>query len=141
MAKKRKSSGTGISIPAGVAIGVFAAIAVMLLGAIAISYLVLSEKVEIENIGILTFGLLAVSSAFGAITADFLTKQKRLLVSGLTALAVFLILLSANIVFFNGEFGKVGLSGLMILIGAGGSLLPMLRKKSGKSKVKIPVYR
>jgi putative membrane protein (TIGR04086 family) len=141
MAVKRKMSGNGVSIPAGIAIGVDASIAVMLIGALVMAYLVIRETVPMDGIGFGTACILIISSALGAWIATVLSKQKKLLVCGLTALMFYLVLLSVAAVFFDGMFSGMGITALMILLGAGGALLPGMRKKSGKSKIKIPAYR
>lgn len=141
MAVKRKMSGKGVSIPAGIAIGVVASIAVMLIGALVMAYWVIRETVPMDGIGFGTACILIISSALGAWIATVLSKQKKLLVCGLTALMFYLVLLSVTAVFFDGMFSGMGITALMILIGAGGALLPGMRKKSGKSKIKIPAYR
>ncbi|MBQ8768635.1 MAG: TIGR04086 family membrane protein [Oscillospiraceae bacterium] len=130
-----------ISIPAGVIIGVIAAVAVMLIGALVMSYLIVKETVGMSSAGIGAMVIVAISSALGVWLASALTKQKKLLVCGLTALIYYLVLLSITAVFFDGVYDAVGLTALMVILGAGGILLCGLRKKSSKSKIKIPAYR
>jgi len=141
MAAKHKSSGRGISVPVGIAIGAAISIAVVLIGALGIAYLVIRETVPIDGAGIGAMVIITLAAALGASIANMLTKQNRLLVCGVTALVFFLILLSINAIFFDGMYTGIGLTALMVLLGAGVSLLPGMRKKSGKSKVKIPAYR
>lgn len=141
MVAKRKLSGRGISVPIGIAIGVAICIAAMLIGALVMAYLIMNETIGIDSIGIGTMVITAVSSALGTWLATALTKQKKLLVCGLTAFAFYLVLLSINAVFFDGTFAGMRLTALMILLGAGGILLCGLRKKPGKNRIKIPAYR
>lgn len=141
MVGKRKMSGQGVSIPVGIAVGVIVSVAVMLLGALGIGFLVINETVPIDGIGFGAMFVLALAAAAGAGVATLLTRQKKLLVIGLTALAFYLVLLSITAVFFDGMFAGVGIIALMILLGAGATVLFGLRKKSGKSKIKIPAYR
>lgn len=141
MAVKRKISGKGLSIPMGIGIGLVASICVMLIGALTIAYMVINETIEMESIGICAAIIQMLVSAIGAWLASWLTKEKRLMVCGITAAALLLILLSITAVFFDGMFSRIGLSALMILIGAGVPLLSLLRKKSPRNKIKIPAYR
>lgn len=141
MAVKRKLSGKGVSIPAGVVIGVVTAVAVMLIGALSMAAMVINETMPIDGIGVGAMCAIALASAMGAWLACGLTKQKKLLVCGLTALAFYLVLLSITAVFFDGMYSGMGTTALMVLLGAGVTLLPGLRKKSGKNKIKIPAYR
>lgn len=141
MTVKRKLSGKGVSIPAGIVIGVVAAVAVMLIGALVMAVMVIKETITINAIGIGAMFVLALASAMGAWIAGGLTKQKKLLVCGVTALSFYLVLLSITAVFFDGVYSSMGIAALMVLLGAGVTLMPGLRKKSGKNKIKIPAYR
>jgi len=141
MAAKRKLSGAGISVPALIGIGVIVSIAVMLIGALVLAYLVMNVTVGIESIGIGAVLIVFLSSAAGCWLVSKLAKQKKPLVSGLTALAFYLVLLSITTVFFDGAFAQMGITALLVLLGAGVSLLPNIRRKPGKSKIKIPAYR
>ena len=141
MARKHKMSGKGVSLPAGIVIGVVAGVSLAILGALLLAYLVVSESIDIGGTGVGAMLIVALASAFGAWITSALVKQKKLLVSGLTALGFFLILLSITAVFFDGVFSEVGKIGLMILLGAALPLLFTLRKKSNKNKIKIPAFR
>lgn len=141
MAVKRKLSGKGISIPIGIAIGVVTAIGVTLLGALAMAAMVIRETVPMDGIGVGAMGILILASALGSWIGSGLTKQKKLLVCGLTALVFYLVLLSVTAVCFDGVYDGMGLTALLLTAGAGVPLLSGLRKKSGKSRVKIPAYR
>ena len=141
MAAKRKITGSGVSIPVGIVIGVAVSVGVLLVGALLSAYLVMIETISLDGIGVAASCILALATALGCWLASVMTKKQKLLVCGATALAIFLVLLSVTAVAFDGVFTGVGSSALMILLGAGGSLLPGLRKKSGKNKIKIPAYR
>ena len=138
---KRKMSGKGISIPIGVVIGALTALAVAMIGALLLAFLVMKETISIDGTGFGAMIVVGLASAAGAWLAAAVTKSNKLLVCGLTAIAFFAILLSMTAVFFDGVFHGVGLTALMILLGAGVNVLPLQRKKSGKSKIKIPAYR
>ncbi len=141
MGKKHKNPGRTISVPAGVVLGVVAGVAVMLLGAVLLAYLIINERLGMEAMGIGTAVITALSTAAGAWVACAVVKQKKLMVAGLVAIAFFLVLLGITATFFDGLFADVGITALMILVGAGCCLLVTLRKKTGKSKIKIPAYR
>lgn len=141
MAAKRKMSGKDMSLPVGIICGVIASLVVTLIGALAVSYMVIKEMVSMDSIGLGVMCIAALATACGAWIASLLSNKNKLLNCGLTALAYYLMLLSVNAVFFDGIFTGMGITALMILLGAGISLLPGLRKKTGKSKIKIPAYR
>ena len=141
MAVKQKISGKGLSIPAGIVFGVFAALAFAMLGALLLALLVMKETVPMSGIGVGAMVIVFAAAVFGCWLASVLTNGKKLLVCALTGIAFFLILLSITAVFFDGVFEGIGISAVLILLGTGVSVLFGLRKKSGKSKFKIPVYR
>ncbi len=141
MAAKRKMFSSGVSIPVGIVIGAAVSVAVMLLGALLAACLVMSETLSMDGIGSAASGISAIAAALGCWIASAMTKKQKLLVCGLTAIAFFLVMLSTTAVFFNGVYNGIGLTALMILLGVGASLLPGLRKNSGKRKLKIPAYR
>ncbi len=141
MAKKHKLSHSGMSVPVCVAVGAISCLAATMLGALLLAYMVGNETVGIGGIGIGSLLILLLSTALGCWLARVLVKEKRLLVCGLTALTFYLVLISITAVFFDGIYTGMGLTSLLILAGAGVSLLVGLRKKAGKSKIKIPAYR
>ena len=141
MAVKRKKTGAGISVPAGIAIGAAAAVAVMLLGTLLVAYLVIQDTVKMDAAGFAALCVLAAAAALGCWLATALTGKNKLLVCVLTALAFILVLLSVTAIFFDGTFSGVGGSALAILAGAGVTLLPEIGKKSRKNRIKIPAYR
>ena len=130
-----------IGVPMGIAIGVIAAVAVMMIGALITANLVLKETVSMNSIGLAAMCILAAATAAGTTLAMVLTKEKNLLVCGITALAVYLVLLCITAVFFDGMYRSMGLTAVAVLIGGGISLLPKLQKRAGNRKVKIPRYR
>ena len=138
MAMKLKK---GITVPMGIVVGVLSSVILTVVGMLIVTSLVLNERVDVGGIGAIVFFVQVVASALGAWLSAKLVQDKKLLAGGLAALGLFLILLSINAVFFDGMFANVGITVLAILAGFGVSLLPKLRKKSSKSKIKIPAYR
>lgn len=141
MAIKRKKSSSGTSVAVGVVAGVITGVTVMLAGALLLAYLIANETMGVEGIEIGSLIVVALSAAAGSWLAQMLVKQKKLIVCGITALAYYLILLSVTAVFFDGVFGAMGITALMILLGAGLTILPIGGRKAGKRKLKIPAYR
>jgi putative membrane protein (TIGR04086 family) len=138
---KRKVSNKAVSVPAGIAIGALTALAVTMIGAMLLAFLVMKEIISMDGTGFSAMIVVTLASAAGAWLAAAVTKSNKLLVCSLTAVSFFVILLSITAVFFDGVFHGVGLTALMILLGAGVNLLPFRHKKSVKSKIKIPAYR
>ena len=141
MAKKHKLSHSGISVPVCVTVGAISCLLVTMLGALLLAYMVGNETFGVAGIGIGSMLVLLLSTVLGCWIARALNKEKQLLVCGLTALVFYLSLISITAVFFDGIYTGMGLTALVILFGVGGSLLVGLRKKAGKSKIKIPAYR
>ena len=141
MTKKHKLSGAGVTMPVGIVMGVAVCVAVVLIGAVALAYLVIRETIGLGSVGFGALLIIGLSSAIGAWFATMLVKEKKLLVCGLTALGFYLVLLSITAVFFDGMYAGLGIAAVAILAGAGISLLPGMRGKKGKNKIKIPAYR
>ena len=141
MAKKRKLFSKGLTAPVAVALGVAISMAVMLLGALLMAYLVLKGSISMDALGIAAAVVLAIASALGSWCASILNAEKRFLVTALTALVFFLMLLGITAVFFDGMYSGLCFTALVILAGAGVTLLPKLQKNPRKNKIKIPSYR
>ena len=135
--KSMKNTG---SIPMAVLFGVCMSLLVTVLGSGGVSFLihreVLSETAMIYGVII----LLLISSYMGGVTGYRKVNEKRLLVSMLTALIYFLILMIMTAIVFEGKYSGIGVTGMVIFCGAALAALPKKeRSREGKRhKIKIP---
>lgn len=141
MTEKVKHSNRGMSVPAGVGLGVGICLVLTLAGAAILAYLVVNETIAQDGIGFGTMMIIAILSVMGALIAWWTVREKRAMVCGLTGIGYYLILLIITVFFFGGEFVGMGISALMVLLGVVLAILPGIRKKGSGRRLKIPAYR
>ena len=129
------------SKPVSIFIGIGVGLVVTLLCTVIIAYLVSSGKMGQTAIEVMRYPVILIGTAAGAFSAAGILKINRVLVSSITAAGYFLVLLLCNVLAFGGEFSGFWITFLMVLIGLGISLLPLMHKKGSKRKYKIHAYR
>lgn len=140
MAKIRK--GKSISLITGIGIGIATSIIVSVAAAAAAAALVNSERMDIGNLSPTTAVIHILASFLGGWLASSLTGQKKLICVLGTAAGYLVVMLAITALLFDGQYQGVGLTILMVLIGAGAVILLGLRGKNrGNRKHKIPAYR
>ena len=142
MVRNHKVTGTSGSIPVGIAFGVALALLISLAGAAITAYLIDSQMMKQEGIGIAAIIVLAVASACGAILAMLRIKRLRMQMCLLTGLFYYLTLLGMTALFFGGQYQGMGVAALAVLAGSGlVAFLGMREKKIGKMRHKKVAYR
>lgn len=133
MAKERKyAQGTG-SMGSALVVGTAVSLVVTLIGAVICAGLISAEVIQAGSTGYCAMAILLISAMAGATAAGRKGKQKRLY-SGLLAGAVyFAMLLAMNALLFDGQYGGVGVTALIVL---SGSVLPAMIGLSGGNGVK-----
>lgn len=125
MAVKRKRNGRVLSMPAGVALGVGTGYFVTLLGAGILAWLMVTQRVGEERIGIGSGVILMVSAVLGSTVAWRGVRHRRLPVTGLTCLGYYLALLVTALA-FGGGFTGMGTTAVLVLLGGGITQIPAL---------------
>lgn len=125
----------------GVMLGAIVSILLSMSAIAVVAYLVSSNKLGQAAMGAIVMVIVAISTAVGGLVSSAVLKEKRGMASALTAAAYFAVLIITNVVFFGGEFQAFGKTLLMILLGVGVALLPVLRKSGGKRIHKFSVNR
>ncbi len=138
MAIKR---GRRMPIAGAIGIGVAVSFVVTLIGAAVLATLVGKGTLPEGGIGGGAMVILVICTAAGAVVASLLFPGKRLVVCGLTALGYYLSLLALTALIFGGQYQGMGVTALMILLGAVLTVLPALLGKGRKKGPKIPSYR
>ena len=110
-----------------VLIGVGVALACSALMSAGLTSLVMNGHVELKDTAVVVFIIRALSALVGGLLASSLTKEKFLLVIGLTAAGYLLVLLGLGITVFDGSFRNFG-GGVLSAI-AGGTSACMIRLK------------
>lgn len=130
MGKKLTANKT-ISIPGSIAVGTAVSMIVTLIAAAILAVLIESGKLSPEAMGYGVFALLMVSSVVGAIFASKQFEFKKMIVSMLTAMCYFVSLLCITALFFDGVFGGVPVTALVVI--AGGLVAGFVPTRQGKS--------
>lgn len=136
MVTNRKPTGRALSMPAGLAAGGVWSIGITLLCAAVIAKLVEGEKIREYAIGYFAMGILFLSAFTGAIMAGRLVKHRIMMISMLSGLVYYAILLSMTALFFGGQYEGMLTSGLLILAGAAAAVLIGQRKERTKRKIR-----
>ena len=111
-------------------IGAVVAMTICLLGVTGLSFLVHSEKMELESVSAAAVTIHAIAAAAGALVSVKLAGERWLVQSAVSGGFYILCLLACGIVFFDGAFGNILIE---LLVVAGSSFLVSLlcgRKKS-----------
>ena len=135
MLNYQKPTGRALSLPMGLAFGAMISIIITLMSAILMGYLLNTEKMLWESSGYGIMLSLLIASFAGSKASFSRIKRQCLLVSLLSGMVFFGILLSATALFFGGQYEGAAVTGLLILAGSGTAGL-LHNKKSGRGKVK-----
>ena len=127
---KKKVSGTAMSMPAGLGIGLLVALVITVAGAAITAWLIASEKIGESSCGYAVMLILGLGVGLGALSAVYFTKRQRLLVCMLTGVCYYLSLLAMTALFFGGQYQGMGVSAIVIL--AVCALIAFLPMKNGQ---------
>ena len=140
MTANRKVTGTAVSLPVGLAIGAAVSVAATVFISAIAAHLVSSELIAQENIGYCSITALVCSTLLGAWTAAGRIKRQRFVVSLLSGLVYYLILLSVTALFFGGQYQGMGVTLTVVALASiaaaltagreGKQLRPKRRKKT-----------
>lgn len=116
MYRKMKTTGTAMSIPAGIAFALLASMVMTLAGSALTALLVSSEKIGEGAIGYMAMLILALASVIGALVAVMLVKRLRLQVSMIFGGSYYLLLLAMTALLFGGQYQGMGITACIILV-------------------------
>lgn len=119
MVANRKVTGTAMSMPAGLGVGLLVSGAITLIGSMVVAWLVIRETIPETSVGYGTIGILLLSSILGAWAAVKRIKRQRLIVCLLAGLCYYLLLVACTATFFGGQYSGMGVTALVILGGSG----------------------
>jgi len=131
----RKASGRASSMPAGLACGALVSILATLILTALIAKLLQTGALAQEQVGYAAMILLLIASFSGAITAQGKVKHRRGLVSMLSGMVYFLILVSITALFFGGQYSGFWATGMLVLGGAASAAL-LSGNRAGKHRKK-----
>ena len=134
ISKSMKSKG---SIPVAILFAVIVSLLVTVLGSSVVSFLIHHELIQETAMVYGVIILLLASSYAGGVTGYGKAKEKRLLVSMLSALFYFLILMAMTAIIFGGKYSGIGVTGMVIFCGAALAALPKKERSRGGKRHKI----
>lgn len=141
MRKKKHTAVSATSMPKGIAAGIAVSLCVTLIGAMILAWLVATERMGEQTVNAGCFVILVVAALLGAVISSGAIRDKRMLVSGISAGGYYLALLGMALV-FGGKFEGLGTTALAILVGGGASLLlGLVGNKSGAHRHKFKRFR
>jgi hypothetical protein len=122
------------SVGVAIALGVLLSVAVLLAGAAVLTTMILNETIGLDSGGFASFIIVFLAAFLGSVIATNVAGgKKRALITGCSALALFLVLTGANILFFNSVFPGIIGSLTAIVVGSALPLL-LIGHKGNRSK-------
>ncbi len=142
MITNHKPTGRAMSMSGGLASGGITSLGFTLLYVFVLAKALDMQVIAWEKIGYYIMVMLVLSSALGAIVSVSRIKRQRLMVSFLSGIIYFAILMSITALFFGGQYEAVGITALLILAGAVCvGLLGIRKNRGGKRKIAVKRHR
>ena len=117
--------------------GALTSLGITLVGSAGLAWLIHRERMEMEQVGYGTLGMLLLASFLGAMTAWRKIRRRRMLVCAASGAVYLGILLAIPALFFGGQYSGVWATVLLVLAGSLTAGLLGLRQGRGVAKRKI----
>lgn len=129
-----------ISKPASIALGVATSVVVTMLSSFALAWFVSKERLPEDSLEYAVMLVTIASSVIGGLVATGGVKERKLLVSILSGVGYYIVLLACTALFFEGQYSGVALTGALALLGSGivGILKTMGRNAAGNRRHRVP---
>ena len=124
------------SMASGVAIGVLLSVMVSLLLAVGTAGLIINEKLSEGRIHYCALIITLISGTVGGFVAGKVVGSKYAVVTGLTGLVYWLVLIAVGILFFDGGFNMLWTSTAAIAVGVAASCVLCITGTRGRGKRK-----
>ena len=131
-----KPTGKACSIPGGLAASGAVSMAITIGASVLIANFLNREKITWEQAGYWIMGMLLIASFAGAKSAIFAMKRQRLLLSCMSGVLYWGLLLCTTALFFGGDFSAVGETAGIIMAGSGAAAL-ITAPKGKKNRKKV----
>lgn len=132
MITNKKVFGKAKSMPAGLAVGTAMGLLITIAFAVVMTQLVLGGKLEETAMGYGAMITIPVAAAMSALVAFTMIKRRRIQVCMMAGGLYLLCLIGINVLFFGGQFQGIGVTVLLILLGA--SAVGVLGLRAGERK-------
>ena len=136
MIRSKKTTGKAVSMPTGLLLGALVSLGITVAGAAITGKLLEVERIAEETVGYAVMILLLVASYAGTRLSQHKIKRQILLVSVLSGVIYFALLLSVTALFFGGEYEAVAVTGLLVMGGCGTALILSGRSGRGRNSKK-----
>lgn len=139
----QKTTGRASSVPAGLAAGVGVSIATTILVSIILAILLDREVILWKNIGYGILIMIMLSAFLGAVTANHKIRRQKIVISCMSGLAYWGLLLTFTALFFGGKYEAVDVTALLVMAGCGCAAMLEIKKGRGiyTGKRKKPYYK
>lgn len=135
MITNKKGTGRATPMPVGFGLGVGISVGVTLILSAFIAYLVQTGSLEESAVGYSSGLILLLSSALGALVSASRIKRRWMLICLGAGGLYYLSLIAMTALFFGGQYQGMGVTAILVLVGAGlTGLLGVKAKGSGKWK-------
>ena len=131
MSVHQKATGRASSVWAGLAAGVTVSVVVTLLMTALTALLLDRERVAWETVGYWILSGIMLSAFLGAVTACRRIRRQKLMITAMSGLAYFAVLLSITALFFGGQYEAVGVTALLVAGGSGCAALLEMGRGTG----------
>lgn len=139
MVSKRSGMGRAKSVPGGLALAAFVSMSITVLFSAVIAYFLNQEKITWLQAGYWIMGMLYAASFLGGKCAFLSIKSNRLLVSAMSGILYWGLLLCMTALFFGGDFSAIWETAAIIGAGSGTAALISMpyRKNTGKKAGRV----
>lgn len=137
MTNRKRSAGKAKSVPAGMGISAFMSMGITLILSVVIAYFLNNETITWAQAGYWIMGMLFTASFIGSKCAYGAIRQQHLLVSVMSGILYWGLLLIGTALFFGGKFGAVWETAGIIAAGSCSAALlskPFTGNNGGKKK-------
>lgn len=141
MTINRKVTGTAVSIPKGISLGMIGAFGCTLIETFIAASLIEKEIIPWESVGYSILIILLTSSWTGAMISSHKIQRLKYMICALSGIIYFSMLVIFSLLFFGGQYSGVGETFLLIICG---SILAMITNsipRNRGSNNKIRIYR
>ncbi len=133
MNQTRKAVTKGASLPGGLLLGGGASLITTLILSVIGGKMVDGGVLSQNSMGYVAMAVIFIAAFTGSVIAMNRMKEKRLMVSTLSAGVYYLLLLGMTALFFGGQYKGLGVTALLVLAGA---VAPALLIQQGRGGVK-----
>lgn len=136
-------TGRSLSVPAGLLFGTGISISVTVLGAVVVAYLLEHETVKWESVGYGVLFVLLLASFLGAKASWMKIKRQRMMISLMSGILFYAVLLSMTALFFGGQYESAGVTLVLVIAGSctAGILGNVANREGSAGKIRNSVVK